>query len=219
MKKFHFIVLATAVAVAASLTGCSAEKPTRADLDEYVKARDLYLRGSIDESASLVSRIPSRTRGFHQARLLEGKILFFKGAMADAERIFRGLVGRFPGYIEAQIWLLRSLQAQGKTAEAERLLDRALELNPGDPRLLHLAGMLRLGADDIDGALRFFRRSEDFAGELAQSYIEAARIQFRFGLVDSALADLAIAPALLPAESDLRGPVQDLVTRIREAGK
>ncbi len=212
-----FCVLA---AVIATITiGCSGSKPSPADVDAYLNARDLYLHGSVDQAAAVVSRIGSRSRSFHQARLLEGKILFFKGNMVDAEKIFRALTERLAGYAEAQIWLLRALQAQGKTAEAETMLDHALELNPGDPRLLYLAGMLRLGANDINGALDFFRRAQGYGTELAQTYVESARVLYRFGLVDPALADLAVARALLPADSDMRKPVSDLVTRIRGGKK
>ena len=219
MKKCHFVMLATAVVVAASLSGCSGQKPTRADLDNYVKARDLYLRGSIDESASLVSRISSRTRGFHQARLLEGKILFFEGRMRESESIFKELSNRFPGYAEAELWLLRTLLAEGKTQEAELLLACVLEKNPGDPRFLHQAGLLRLASDDISGALAFFRRSQEYCVELSLSYVETARILYRFGLADPALEDLATARSLLPAESTMRKPVSDLEKRIREGKK
>jgi tetratricopeptide (TPR) repeat protein len=206
-------------AACAAIAACSSGTPSRADLDAYVRARDLYLRGSVDQAAALVGRIDSRSRGFHQARLLEGKILYFKGDMKESERAFRQLMQGRPGYAEAQLWLLRCLQAQGKTREAESILDGALTLNPGDPRLLHLAGMLRLSADDIDGALGFFRRSEEYTVELSQSYIESARILFRFGMHDRALADLAAALSLLPPESGMRKPVMELQQRIREAKK
>jgi len=214
------LILAVAAALSTTvLPGCTPTQPPAAEVDAYLKARDLYLRGSVDEAAAIVSRIGSRLGSFHQARLLEGKVLFFKGDMVQAETVFRSLVDRHAGYTEAQIWLVRTLQARGKTAEAEALLDHALELNPGDPRLLHLAGMGKLGTNDINGALAFFRRSEEYGNELAQSYIESARILYRFGLVDPALADLAVAQALLPADSNLRTPVQDLVARVREARK
>jgi Flp pilus assembly protein TadD len=212
-------VIGLAASIAAASIGCSAARPSDADVDAYLKARDLYLRGSVNQAAAIVSHIDSRMRSFHQARLLEGKILFFKGSMVDAEKVFRGLTDRRAGYAEAQIWLLRALQAQGRTAEAETLLNSALELNPGDPRLLHLAGMLRLGTNDISGALGFFRRAQDYGAEFAQSYVESARVLYRFGLVDAALADLAVAQSLLPTGSDMLKPVNDLVARIREAKK
>jgi len=205
-----------ALLATAMIAGCTPAKPSSADLDAYVKARDLYLRGSVDQAARLVSHIESRTHGFHQARLLEGKILFFKGDMKDSEQVFRDLTERLPGYTEAQLWCLRSLLAQGKTKDAESLLDAALELNPGDPRFLHQAGMLKLAGDDVRGALAFFRRSQEFAAEFSQSYIETARILYRFGLTDPALADLATAQALLPADSGMRKPVADLQQRVRE---
>jgi len=219
MITHRYIVLTIAVLASVALAGCAPAKPSSADLDAYVKARDLYLRGSIDQAGSLVSHIDSRTRGFHQARLLEGKILFFKGDLQGSERLFRDLAKRLPGYTEAQLWLVRSLQAQGKSKDAESLLDAVLELNPGDPRFLHEAGMLKLGGDDIRGALAFFRRSQEFAAEFSQSYIESARILYRFGLTDPALVDLATAKALLPADSGMRRPVADLEQRVREAKK
>jgi tetratricopeptide (TPR) repeat protein len=219
MHAFRYLVLVAAALASMMLAGCAPAKPSSADLDAYVKARDLYLRGAIDQAASLVSHIGSRTRGFHQARLLEGKILFFKGDMQDAERLLRKLSERLPGYIEAQLWLVRSLQAQGKIKEAEDLLNAILELNPGDPRFLHQAGMLRLAGDDIRGALAFFRRSQEFAVEFSQSYIESARIFYRFGMTDTALVDLATAKALLPEDSGMRKPVADLEQRVREAMK
>jgi Flp pilus assembly protein TadD len=208
-----------AVMCATALAGCAQRKPTVAEVDSYMKARDLYLRGSIDEAAAAVSGIESRMRGFHQARLLEGKILFFKGEMNAAEHIFRTLANLRPGYLEAQLWLLRALQAQGETPEAQRLIDSVLELNPGDPRFLHQAGMLMLALDDIKGALEFFRRSQEYTVELSQSYIESARILYRFGLLDPALVDLAAAFALTPPDSGMRKPLMDLEMRIREAKK
>lgn len=217
LQVFVSAAVASVALVSAALSGCAPAKPSSADLDAYFKARDLYLRGAVDRAAPLVSQITSRTRGFHQARLLEGKILFFKGDMQGSERIFRELANQPPGYTEAQLWLLRSLQAQDKTKEAERLLNMILELNPGDPRFLHQAGMLRLAGDDIGGALAFFRRSQEYAVDLSQSYIESARILYRFGMTDPALGDLATAKALLPADSALRKPVEDLERRIREA--
>ncbi len=219
MHAFRHHVLVAAALSSIALASCVPAKPSSADLDAYVKARDLYLRGSVDQAASLVSHIDSRTRGFHQARLLEGKILFFKGDMKESEHVFRELAKRLPGYTEAQLWLIRALQAQGKTKEAESLLNAVLELNPGDPRFLHQAGMLKLAGDDIRGALAFFRRSQEFAVEFSQSYIESARILYRFGMTDTALADLATAKALLPPDSGMRKPVADLEQRVREAEK
>jgi Flp pilus assembly protein TadD len=218
MRKLAFILVLAGTA-ALALAGCAAKKPSLADIDTYMKARDLYLRGAVDQAGVVVSRIDSRTGSFHQARLLEGKIHFFKGNLQSAERVFQALVDRRPEYTEAQLWLVRSLQAQGKNKDAESLLDTALEMNPGDPRFLHLAGMLKLGADDISGALSFFRRSEEYSAELAQSYVESARILYRFGLVDPALADLATAQVLLPVNSDMRKPVAELTRRIQEAPK
>ena len=79
--------------------------------------------------------------------------------------------------------------------------------------------MLRLAGDDIRGALAFFRRSQEFAAEFSQSYIESARILYRFGLNDPALADLTTAQALLPLDSGMRKPVADLQQRVREGKK
>jgi tetratricopeptide (TPR) repeat protein len=216
MKKLPWTSSVAFFAIAAIISGCSAQKPSQADLDAYLKARDLYLRGAVEEAASAVSLIESRTGAFHQARLLEGKILFFQGKMPEAERVFRQLSSRFPGYTEAQLWMLRAFQAQGKKKEAEVLLSEVLEKNPGDPRFLHQAGILRLATDDITGALGFFRRSQEYATELSQSYVETARIQYRFGMIDPALSDLARAQALLPPDSSVRRSLIDLEKRIRE---
>jgi Flp pilus assembly protein TadD len=215
--RFRFPLAALCSLVA--LGACSAGLPSPADLDTYVKARDVYLRGDVVQAAALVSRIDSRIHGFHQARLLEGKILFFNGGVKESEQVFRGLVRQKPGYTEAELWLLRSLQAQGRTAEETRLLDGLLELNPADPRFLHQAGMARLAANDISGALAFFRRAQEYSVELSQSYIESARILYRFGLHEEALADLGRALALLPPGSALVRPVTDLQARIREKKK
>jgi tetratricopeptide (TPR) repeat protein len=219
MKAYRRLGALALIAACASLVACSSGTPSRTDLDAYIKARDLYLRGSVDQAAAIVSRIESRSRGFHQARLLEGKILYFEGDMKESERAFRQLAESRPGYTEAQLWLLRCLQAQGKSREAGSILDEALALNPGDPRLLQQAGMLRLAADDINGALGFFRRSQEYAVELSQSYIESARVLYRFGMHDKALADLAMALSLLPTESSMRKPVMDLQQRIQEEKK
>ena len=219
MRKSEYVMFIAVLSAAIAMSGCLPARPSSADLDTYVKSRDLYLRGSLDEAAALVSRIESRIKGFHQARLLEGKIFFFQGNMEASERVFQDLSKRFKGYPEAQLWLLRALLAQGKTEKAELLLSEVLEKNPGDPRFLHQAGLLRLAADDISGALAYFRRSQEYATEFSQSYIETARILYRFGLLDSALVDLATASSLLPPDSNMRKPVSDLEKRIREGKK
>jgi Flp pilus assembly protein TadD len=215
VKKFPFMLNVTILTTAAILAGCSPQKPPPEDIGQYLKARDLYLRGSVDEASLIVAHISSRARGFHQARLLEGKLLFFRGNMAGAEKTFQELSSRFQGYTEAQLWLLRALLAQGKKREAESLLSEVLEKNPGDPRFLHQAGLLKLASEDISGALAFFRRSQEYAAELSQSYVETARILYRFGLSDSALADLSVARTLLPQDSSMRKPMAALEKRIR----
>ena len=145
MKKFERGMFMTVLLAVMAMSGCLPARPSSADLDTYVKSRDLYLRGSLDEAAALVSRIESRIKGFHQARLLEGKIFFFQGDMQASERVFQDLSKRFKDYTEARLWLLRALQAQGKTEKAELLLSEVLEKNPGRSEIPASGGSAQIG--------------------------------------------------------------------------
>lgn len=98
----HAVVAYLLLASLAALVGCSSKGVGKADLDMYLKARDLYFKGSVDEAALIVSRLSTKDGSFHQAKLLEGKIAFFKNDAPTAERIFGELTRRRPGYTECQ---------------------------------------------------------------------------------------------------------------------
>lgn len=205
--------------IACAASSCASGKPSREDLDTYLKARDLYFQGDIGAASAALARIQSRGQRFHQARLLEAKIQFFQNDWEGARSILEKLLAAHPAYPEAELWLIRTLQAAGDVERAEERVDAALEFDPANPRLLHAAGLLKLEAGEIDEALGLFKRAEEFSSDLSASYVESSRVLYRFGFPEAALEDLGKALSLLPEDSALTKPLLDLERSMKEATK
>jgi len=198
---------------------CSNTSPAPADVENYLAARDFYYQGDLDQATDMLGRIRSRGQRFHPARMLEAKILFFRGNWIDARRILERLLRTRPNYPEAELWLIRTMQAEGELEGAESRLREALEYDPGNPRLLHLAGLLKLEKGDMDAALELLGRAKDFSSELANSFVESARLFHRFGFREKALEDLSKAQAMLPADSTMTKPLLDLERILQGGGR
>jgi tetratricopeptide (TPR) repeat protein len=195
---------------------CAPHQPADEIAAQYLEARAAYAAGNLDGAERLLAGIRARDRRFHQADFLLGKVLFFENRLPEARRLFDRLCRGYRGYNEAEIWRVRTLSQEGKTTEAVRAVERLLEFDAADPRLLFLRGSLALEEDDLQAALGFFRAAAGFSEELARSHLEIARLYHQFGLRERALEELADCLALASPGSPVGEAAERLTVMLRE---
>lgn len=196
------------------LPSCSPERPDRAALETYAKAKSLYLERRGDEALPLLQELDFEA--LPAAGLLLGKVLFFKGAEAEAERVLGKIVEKRPDYEEARKWLARLLMLRGRPKEAEKCLAEGLALDSEDSELLALMGKARLGNKDIAGAMQYFLKAESSLERLAEAPLELADLYRGLGMREKSLVRLELALALLGRESALRRTVDAAAAELRK---
>ncbi len=189
-------------------------RPPDAALKRYLQAQDFYVRGQIEAASAIFARVAKDYPRFHQARLMEAKALYLLGRIADAERKLKDLVDSHPSYHEAAIWLARIEVERGDTGAAERNLSDLLAYDSQDPRLLYLMAVVRTDQGRLQEGISFLAKAAAFEEELARVHLDLGRLYFRFALREKAQGELARTLALLPSESPLREPVEELARRI-----
>ncbi len=111
------------------------------------------------------------------------------------------------------VWIVRALLGAGhaveagRCAEAEPALARILAANRDNVPALNMAGICRMGAGDLEGALGLFRRAEAVNPLSAIAHADAAGCLLRLGRLREAerayRAALAVAPAMPQAVVNL----------------
>jgi len=203
-------------AVLLLLAGCTQPPPTEAALKEYLKAQDFYVRGQIEAASAIFARVAKSCPRFHQARLMEAKALYLLGRTEQARQELADVVDRFPRYHEAAIWLARIEVERGDTGAAERRLSELLAYDSQDPRLLYLMAVVRTDQGRLQEAITYLGKAAAFEEEFARVHLDLGRLYHRFALREKAREELSRTLALLPAESPLREPVEELVRRTVE---
>ena len=207
-------VLALAcVALVVALVSCSREM-SREQAATFIKAKKLYATGEMDAALDILGKGGNTIKNSHQGKLLEAKILFLKGFPAETERILRPLTEKIHGYTEAQLWLARALLAQGKTEAAQNQLEKAMEYNPDDPRILYLMANSREILKDYQQALEYYSRAALYGEELARAEISLAQLYYRFNQDIQALTHIQKAKALVSDKSVVYRPLIELEKRI-----
>ena len=214
MKRYLQIVLAVLlIAVSCAPVPDSTER-----LALYGRAKSLYLQGSIEEAKPLFRKIYETYPEFHQAGLMYGKACMLSGDTGEAKKVFELLLQDHPGYPEAKLWQIRNLLNTGDAKEAGVLLNRALEKDSRDPRLLSLSGVIHETEKEYQQAIESYRKALLFEEELARTRLRLARLLFRFGLDREAALEIRKALAVLPEESILGKSVQEVLERIDGEG-
>src|SRR4030042_33551 len=95
---------------------CGSYAPSQADLQAYLEARELYLKGDAETAVPRLEALVARAGNFHQARFLLGKALFLSNRHPEAARSFDSLLKRYPRYADASLWRARALLAAGSVA-------------------------------------------------------------------------------------------------------
>ena len=96
------------------------------------------------------------------------------------------------------------LSKLGRNAEAIPLLERALELIPGDPEVRLRLGALRLEMGDVNGAIADLQLAVTNAPDWAEAHDALGRALHAAGRRDEALSELATAVGMQPDAAPLR---------------
>lgn len=198
---------------------CGSYAPSQADLQAYLEARELYLKGDAEATIPRLEALVARAGNFHQARFLLGKALFLSNRHPEAARSFASLLKRYPRYADASLWRARALLAAGSLAEAEKTLTEAMAFSSEDPRFLHAAGSLWESRGDYQKALEYYQRAAVSGNELAETYLAIGKIYNRFRVYDKSLEYIDKSLGLLDEASLLHRPVVELKKRVQKETK
>ncbi len=202
------------VIIACSSVSCAKKGMSEDELSTYVKAKESYLAGDYAKSVKLVDSARFTYGTGHQAFLLKAKCEFFGQNPERAEAILKKILKAHPRYAEAEIWLVRAILAQGRLDEAETAIERAMEWNPEDPRLLSLMGSVQQAKKEYRKAFEYYTRSTGFAEETGKDEIALAELYWRFGQSDKALERIRRARNLVAPESAVFRPLEKLEERM-----
>ena len=104
-KSPSFVVLSVRLligsAVVVLLTACNPTPPDQQALEAYASAVAFYQDGRFDPAAALLTEITTDHPDFHQARMLQGRILFLRAQYDRAAEVLAELERSYPSYPEA----------------------------------------------------------------------------------------------------------------------
>jgi tetratricopeptide (TPR) repeat protein len=199
MKKlFHSVALPSGVVVffAALLAACNPDGNRLAPEGAYVAATEAYAQERYTEALEYVRESLRINPGFHQARFLEGKILFFQNRLDEAQKTFSALTVKYPEYTEARIWTLRCMvlsipgndmpEHEKRVIEARTSLEKELTFNSTDWRVFYLYALLAGKAGDWEKRLSMGRRAETALSDSSKVYLDMAFTWHSLGLEDRA---------------------------------
>jgi tetratricopeptide (TPR) repeat protein len=195
---------------------CTDPSPSDSDLQAYLRAKELYLRGEVEQAADTLEKLTSRAGSFHQARFLLGKALFMAGRHDEAAGTFAALLEDYPRYADASLWHTRALVASGSLEEAERVLTEAMAFSSEDPRFLYAAGTLWEGRGEYQKALDYYQRAALSGNDLGEIYLSIGKVYSRFRVYEKSLRYIDKCLAVLEEGSLLYRPVVELRARIQE---
>jgi tetratricopeptide (TPR) repeat protein len=196
------------------IQSCAAKPPSQDALKQYMQAEDFYVRGQVEAAAAVFSRVARDNPGFHQAAFMHAKSLYLLNRSDEAEKTLADLVARTPRYNEARIWLARIWIQQNRTDQAEKMLADLLGYDSQDARLLYLMAQVKSDQGELQDAIVYLQKAAATEEEMARVHIDLGRMYYRFGFDDKAGAELSRALLLLPSDSALARPVQELLARV-----
>lgn len=161
-----------------------------------IKGDDLGANASYREALAL-------DPGLLEARVGLALILLRAGQGQDAEALARELLPfaaeNVPTLAAAERLLAECAAARGNDAEALTHLERALEVDSGDPLLLERAGILSLRAGKLDPGYALLLRARQAAGERPELLNALAYYHYTRGDLDQAKSHFDAVLKLVPA--------------------
>jgi tetratricopeptide (TPR) repeat protein len=196
------------------LLSCSPE--TKTDIvSKYKTAKNLYIKGEMAESVSVLSEIENSDPDFLPALFLSGKIHYLMNKSETAEIKWKEVLKKNRNHIQAGKWLIRLYISENKNREAEKLLFRIFELSYEDPELMILAGKLSKNSKKYLEAIEYYKKSFLFEDRLIESHLDAAEIYSMFGLKEKSLAHLEKAAEIGGKGHELYKPIKSLIRNIK----
>ncbi|MDR0550754.1 MAG: tetratricopeptide repeat protein [Spirochaetaceae bacterium] len=185
-------------------------------LKVYVRAQGLYAEGRFTESAAALDS-EKRTKKFVPALVLRGKSLYFSGDHDGALEAFTKALKLRPAHTESSLYLARIYRERNQDKKAFALIEEILAGDPQNVRALRLAaGLVEAGNISTENsALGFLNRAVDSSGEYSLALLDRARLNWRGGRTEEALADLRTSKALISSSSAVYKTINDLEGVIR----
>ncbi len=106
--------------------------------------------------------------------------------------------------VAAQLAAAAEQLAAGRFGEARQMCERLLARHPGEPEVLHLAGLACFRTGDADTAIDYLTRSLELQPESADVLANLGQIQFELGNHEAAQSCFAAALDLAPDDHLLR---------------
>jgi tetratricopeptide (TPR) repeat protein len=199
-----------------ALCFCSCPRNSVKKIDDetlrvYVQAQSLYAEGRFSEAAAALD-FSSRIKKFVPALVLRGKSLYFSGDHDGAFTAFSKALKRRPAHTESLLYLARIYRERNQDEKAFALIEEILAGDPQNVRALRIAaGLVEAGNVSADNsALAFLNRAVDASGEYPLVLLDRARLSWRSGRMEEALADLRSSKALLTPASLIYKTVNEL---------
>jgi tetratricopeptide (TPR) repeat protein len=194
-KNSRSVMLLCSTFIAIGVAACKPDRLLQAE-GVYVRAAEAYAQEHYTEALEYARESLRINSNFHQARFLEGKILFFQNRLEEARKIFTALGVKYPEYTEARIWMLRCLVLsipekdtpahEKRVKEAQAALEKELVFNSTDWRVLYLYALLAGNTGDWEKRLAMGRRAETALSDSSKVYLDMALTWHSLGLEDRA---------------------------------
>ncbi len=196
------------------LASCSSG--TGADIVlKYKTAKNLYVKGEMEESVSVLSEIEKTDPDFLPALFLSGRIHYFMNKSETAEIKWKEVLKRNRNHIQAGKWLIKLYISENRINEAEVLLFRMFKLSSEDPELMILAGKLNKNRKKYLEAIEYYKKAFLFEDKLIDAHLDTAEIYSLFGLKEKSLIQLEKAAEIGGKGHELYKPVKSLIRNIK----
>ena len=157
-------------------------------------------RAETHQLDQLIDRMKEQARSINQ----DAMVLLMRREASLAASLLDIAVGMDPGTsVLAQNQILAHIQA-GHLERAEELLTPQLEIEPLNPQLLHLAGMIEFARGDMPAALEKLLQAIRLDGQDGEIFFTLGKVHYAAGQIQPALEALEHAVLLEPelAEAD-----------------
>lgn len=215
-KYSQFITALVYILPVLLLAGCRNGKISEEAVALYLKAKEYYTQGDLDQAESSFREAAAVSDDFYQAEFMLGKTLYFTDKKEEAEELFTRLLRRLPEYREAELFYIRTCMESGKTGEAVRRTEKLLAFDSADPRLLYLRAQLYQLEEDLSASIDYFNKAALFGEEFARVFLDLGRIYYIFGMFEKAEDNVRKSLFLLHEENPLKTPVRKLLVKMEE---
>jgi tetratricopeptide (TPR) repeat protein len=205
------IFILFACAVVFTLNSCAGKADQKTVL-RYARASEAYSRGRFAETIESLNG----EKKFPPSLLLRAKAEFFSGDVEKAEKTCRRLLKIQPSSYEGKLYLARILREKGDSGAAVKATEALLADYPQDVRALRFAAELAGEAKKYDEAAVFLDKAAELSAESALVLLDRARLRWVAGKGQEALEDLSRAKAMLPWDTPLLRPINNLEKTIKE---